>query len=400
MPSAADTLPLPGRRGLALFAAGFRPFFLGAGLYAVASVATWLAVMAGAVPWMPADPVAWHRHEMLYGFVAAAIAGFLLTAVPNWTGARGHGGPPLAALAALWLAGRVAMSPFLPVPPLAAALIDTAFLPALAALVLPSIVRAGNRRNYVFIGMLALLTVGCALFHAERLGLLAGAGDAGKRLALGIVLLMVALIGGRIVPSFTSSALRRDGSAVEIAQRPWLDRAALGLLVLLIPVGLLAPDSRLEGAVAAAAAGAHALRLSGWHGLRTLNQPILWVLHLGYAWVPAGLLLQAAWLLGGLEIGAAWAHAVTIGAFSTMILAVMSRASLGHTGRALVVARPVTAAYLLITLAALSRLAAPLLPDPQTAFALSGLCWTAAFVLYCIVYAPILLLARADGRPG
>ncbi|MFV3131584.1 NnrS family protein [Niveispirillum sp. KHB5.9] len=391
--------PPPAR--LALFAYGFRPFFLAAGLHAVAAVTSWLIVLrTGARPQGLGDPVAWHAHEMLFGFAAAAIAGFLLTAVPNWTGERGFAGGRLMALAGLWLAGRLALNPLAPLPAVPAAIIDLAFFPSLAALVLPSIIKARTKRNYVLVLLLGFLTVAGALYHLDRLNLLAGAWTHGKALGIGMVLLMVSLIGGRIVPSFTSSALRRIGRPVEIAPFGWVDRAALAGIVLMVVADMVQPDGILPGIAALVAAIAHGLRLSRWHGLKTLGQPILWVLHLAYAWIPVGLLLKAAWLLVGIGLGQAWTHAITAGAFATMILAVMSRAALGHTGRDIVAARPTVATYLLLTLAAGVRVAAPVLPDPMLAHAIAGTCWLAAFGLYLLVYAPILVLPRADGRPG
>jgi len=387
--------------GSTLFAQGLRPFFLGAGVHAVVVMAGWIAVLAtGAWPDHAGDMVAWHGHEMLFGFAAAAIAGFLLTAVPNWTGSRGYAGAGLAALFTLWLAGRLAVSPLLAVPPAPAALLDVAFFPAVAALVLPSIIQARNRRNYVFLGLLSLLTVGSAFYHLDRLGLVPGAWAWGQAVALHGVLFMVALIGGRIVPSFTSSTLRRQGRALEIKPGGRVDRLALGLLPLLAVLDLADPDGVATGVVALLAGLVHGLRLSRWHGVKTLGQPILWVLHLAYLWIPAGLLLKAAWVLVGAEVGMAWVHALTIGAFATMILAVMSRAALGHTGREIVAARPTVAAYLLVTGAALARVAAPLFPDMGTAYAVAGALWIAAFSLFTLVYAPILLRPRADGRPG
>lgn len=386
---------------LALFAYGFRPFFLAAGLHALVLVGLWLMVLlTGRWPDGLGDPAAWHGHEMLFGFVAAAIAGFLLTAVPNWTGERGYAGPRLAVLAGLWLAGRVALNPVAPLPALPAAIIDLSFFPALCAMVLPSIVRARNRRNYVLLLVLVVLTLASAGYHADRLDWLPGAWDRGRALAIDMVLLMVALIGGRIVPSFTSSALKRIGRMADMPGFGWPDRVALAALVLLALADQIQPDGPLPGLAALLAAIAHAVRLARWHGLKTLSLPILWVLHLAYAWIPVGLLLKAVWLLTGAPIGLGWIHALTAGAFATMILGVMTRAALGHTGREIVAARPIMAAYLLLTLAALARVVAPLLPDLRLAYGLAGAGWLGAFLLFVIVYAPILVTRRVDGRPG
>lgn len=391
--------PRPAR--LALFAYGFRPFFLAAGLQAVVGLTLWLMVLhTGRWPDGLGSPAAWHGHEMLFGFAGAAIAGFLLTAVPNWTGERGYAGGRLAALTGLWLAGRVALNPVAPLPALPGALIDVAFFPALCALILPSIIKARNRRNYVMVLLLAALTLANGLYHADRLDWLPGLWERGRMLGIDMVLLMVALIGGRIVPSFTLSALKRLGRTVEMPPFGRPDQVALGALGLLALADMAQPDGVLPGVAALLAGMAQAWRLSRWHGGKTLDQPILWVLHLAYAWIPVGLLLKAAWLLAGVDIGQGWIHAITAGAFATMILAVMSRAALGHTGRDIVAAKPTVAAYLLLTAAAAVRVLAPALPDLRLAYSIAGSLWLASFLLFIVVYAPILVMRRADGRPG
>ncbi len=396
-----EEIPRPTGTRLALFAYGFRPFFLAAGLHAIIMLGLWLMVLhTGRWPTQLGNPAAWHGHEMLFGFAAAAIAGFLLTAVPNWTGERGYAGRRLMALTGLWLAGRLALNPIAPLPALPGAIIDLAFFPALCAMVLPSIIKARNRRNYVMVLLLALLTAASALYHADRLDWLPGIWTRGRTLGIDMVLLMVALISGRIVPSFTVSALKRVGRKVAVAPFGWPDRLALGSVALLALADMVQPDGLLPGLAALLAGIAHAWRLSRWQGLKTLDQPILWVLHLAYVWIPAGLLLKAAWLLAGADIGQGWIHAITAGAFATMIVAVMSRAALGHTGRDIVAARPTVAAYLLLTGGALVRVLAPLLPDLRLAYSIAGSFWLAAFLLFVFVYAPILVMRRADGRPG
>ena len=391
----------PARR-VALFDYGFRPFFLLSGLQAVLALAVWLAILLYGLPvagsW---DTVQWHMHEMLFGFVAAAVGGFLLTAVPNWTGGRGYAGRPLVLLTSVWLLGRVAVNPIFPFPPLLAAAADLAFFPALAATLLPSLVRSGNRRNYPFPAMLGGLFLANLLCHLDGNLAEAGTWRAGILLAVDMVLLMVVMIGGRIVPSFTSSAMKRVGRPVEIAPRPWLERAALATLLAMAVADQATPDGALAGITAAAAAAVTLARLAGWHGWRTLSQPILAILHVGYAWVPVGLALKAAWLLAGAGFAAHWMHAFTLGAFATMILAVMSRASLGHTGRDVVASWPTAAAYVLLTAAALARVfLAGFGAAYHPALMIAGLGWIGAFGLFVLVYAPILVRPRADGRPG
>jgi uncharacterized protein involved in response to NO len=381
---------------------GFRPFFLGAGLAAALLIPWWAGSYALGLPlgtsW---PPTLWHGHEMLFGFIGAAIAGFLLTAVPGWTGSRGFAGWPLALTAGLWLLGRIAIasSVLWPLPVVAA--LDLAFLPALAALVLPPLVRARNRNTPLLVVLAALWTSNAAFYwglarHDTGLSLHA------LIVGIDIILVLVTVIGGRLVPAFTTTALKQQRSGAAVRAWPGMTAVAVGAMVAVVIVDVVRPDGSLAGAVAIAAAAAHAVRLAQWQTLRTLRRPIVWVLHLAYAWLPVGLALKALAILSGAAPAAFWLHALTIGAAATMILAVMTRASLGHTGRPLVVDPVITLAYLLLTGAALVRVfgfAVLDLPYPDIVL-LAGLLWTAAFVLFTWTYAPMLLAPRADGKPG
>lgn len=395
----------PAKAPPVLFAYGFRPFFLLAGLSAAALVPVWGGVatgmfgLGGSVP-----PSGWHAHEMLFGFAVAAIAGFLLTAIPSWTGSAAVKGRPLMVLVALYLAGRVASLPVLADSGLAAlaALADLAFLPAVGALVAGPLIKAGKLRNTAFLLLLALLTAANALFRLEWMGVTQGTAALGIALAIGIVLQMVAVVAGRIVPSFTQNALRQTEPTLVITPLPHLERAVLVLTALLIPADLLVPGSVATGLLALAAAVAHGVRLSRWKGLLTLSQPVLWILHAGYAWIVVALTLKGLEFAAGLPLGGAWLHALTAGGFTTMILAVMTRAALGHTGRAIAVARLTVAAYVLVQFAAVARTLLPMLPNGAwmpTVHAAAAL-WTVGVLLYVWVYGPILTGPRADGRPG
>jgi uncharacterized protein involved in response to NO len=396
--SGAESQERGRRRRLALLDYGFRPFFLLAGIHAVLALPAWMTFLHGG-GWagIPVPAIAWHGHEMIFGFVMAAVAGFLLTAVPSWTGCRGFAGVPLLILVLIWLAGRVALTVPLGLPPWLVAAVDLAFPVALAVAVLPSLVRSGNRRNLVFIGFLALLFVANLRFHLSG-----GTSTATLSLAVNTILVMVTLVGGRIVPAFTSGRLKQRGLDVRIPGHRLVDGGAIAATAAVLVVDTFAPAGTAAGATAAAAAILLALRLARWQGHRTLGEPILWVLHLAYAWLPVALALKAAWLLGGYVPAAAWLHALTAGAFATMILAVMSRAALGHTGRPLVTPPSVVVAYLLLTGAALSRVFGPaLLPSLWTvSIAAAAALWTAAFLLFVVAYGPILCRPRADGRPG
>lgn len=386
----------------ALFDYGFRPFFLLCGLYALVIVPLWLFRFAHAsVPFGTLPGVYWHAHEMLFGFIGAAIAGFLLTSVPSWTGSPGFAGRPLVLMVALWLAGRVAMALTDAMPFWVAALVELSFLPALLSLIAPPILRARNR-NLPILGVVTVLwLIEAAFMRALQKGdLMLAAGAA--RVAMDLVLMLVVVIGGRIVPAFTGNALRRLNTGVTPVSRGWLEVVAIGSVAAIVICDLLFPDTRAAGVLAAIAATAHAARLAGWRSFRIRGEPILWVLHVAYAWIPIALALKAAWLLGDAGFAAKWQHALTFGAFSTMILAVMTRASLGHTGRPLVVGRAIAVAYAVLTLGALLRVFGGAWTPGYYLITLSaaGLCWSAAFAIFVWVYGPILMSPRIDGRQG
>ena len=386
----------------ALFGYGFRPFFLGAGLLAVLIIPWWAGSLAWGVPLGTAWPASlWHGHEMLFGFIAAPIAGFLLTAVPSWTGERGFAGWPLATLSGLWVFGRLLVATAALWPLALVAAVDLLFLPALAVLVLPPLLRARNRNTPLLVVLAALWSTNVAFYFG-----LAGGDTTLARHALligiDIVLLLVTVIGGRIVPAFTSAALKQRGITASPRVSPLLTPLAVGAMLAVIASDLFALGSPTAGVIAFAAAAIQAVRLAQWCGWRTLRMPIVWVLHVAYLWLPLGLALKGLALLGGVASAAFYLHALTIGAAATMILAVMTRASLGHTGRPLIVTRPTVCAYGLLTAATAVRVFGPAsttLPYRLDILIAASL-WTAAFGLFLFVYAPILLAPRADGKPG
>lgn len=392
----------------AFFSYGFRPFFLGAAVWAALAMAlwlTWIAIHAagGALTWMTISdaPHVWHAHEMVYGFAAAAVAGFLLTAVPNWTGALPLSGRPLAVLFALWLAGRMAMtvSGLLSYPLVAAA--DIAFLPVLGGFAARQLMVKPQRKNMVFLAMIAVMAVANVAYHLIAAGLVAADPLAPVRVALLTLVMMVVVIGGRIVPSFTHNWLHLQAVPGPMPRR----NARLDLLSVASVAGLvLASVPPLAdvwlGVVALVAGLANAARLAGWRGLATWRSPIVLVLHVGYAWIVVGLLLLAAAKLGGPISTASAMHALGTGGVGTMILAVMSRASLGHTGRPLVVHRTIAWAYGLVSLAALLRAFGPLLfPEAYNGLMLgAGIAWLAAFAVFALVYLPALTSPRVHQR--
>ncbi len=377
--------------GPAILRQGFRLFFLAAGVWAAGVVAFWLAIIAGEVMLPSAfDPITWHAHEMLFGYLAAVIAGFLLTAIPNWTGRLPVGGWRLGVLFALWCAGRVAVGFSELTGPVVAAAADLAFLAALAAVVLREIAAKGNRRNLPIAGLIVVLAGSNLLVHLEALGLTA-TGSLGLRLGLADVAFLIALVGGRVVPSFTRNWLAKRGAPV--LPRPFggLDRLALGSMALAGLSWALAPGASATGGLAILAAVLNGARLGGWCGHRTLGEPLVWILHLGYAWLVAGFaLIGVAVFLPGLSQTAAL-HALTVGAMGTMTLAVMTRATLGHSGQSLRAGPGTAMIYGLVSAAALLRILAPFAPnDATTLLGLSGLCWIGAFGLFVVLYGPLL----------
>ncbi len=384
---------------IALFDYGFRPFFLLAGLYAALLAPWWLHRYvdgaSGALPGMY-----WHAHEMLFGFVAAAIAGFLLTAVPSWTGSRGFAGAPLILLTASWLLGRVAMSELIALPFWLRAGFELSFFPVLVALLAPALLRAHNR-NTPFLGILGALWLLDAAYlvalHRSDAALAART----LTVTIDLIAVLVTVIGGRIVPSFTGNALRQTGQTAQIVSRRQIDIAVISLMIAIAIADLLGVRATISGALAAIVAVLHAIRLAGWRGWRAPSLPIVWVLHIAYAWLPIAFAMKAAWLLLGAQWAMKWQHALTMGVFATMILAVMTRASLGHTGRPIQATRGVAFAYGVLTLGVALRLAAAFSPQYYLTFVIAaGACWTLSFLLFIAVYGPILLMPRLDGRSG
>jgi uncharacterized protein involved in response to NO len=388
--------------GMVLFARGFRPFFLLAGAHAVVFMLIWIALLDG---WGPAHgsvrSSVWHAHEMIFGFCAAAIAGFLLTSVPVWTGTVAVTGLRLGALVVLWLAGRVAML-IADRAPISSAIVDFTFLPALAVAIGPAIYRAGTPRNFGFPLVLLALACANALVLAEGLGLGPGTAAIGLRAGVDLVALLVVVIGGRIVPSFTTNALRRAGVGYGAQAPVWAERAAVPSFLLFAAADVVLPASPWSGVTAALSATVLAARMTGWRTFRVLRDPLLGSLHLGHAWIVIGLASLAA---SDLDLG--WprslaVHALTAGGFGTMILAVMTRVALGHTGRPLVAPLSARVAYVLVTGAALLRTAgvAAMPTADFLVLTVAGAFWSGAFAVFLGGYAQVLMRPRVDGKPG
>ena len=381
--------------GHAVFSQGFRPFFLLAGIWAIVALALSFGMFQGWIALPTAFGVVdWHYHEMLFGYVAAAIAGFLLTAIPNWTGRLPLQGAPLIGLVLLWIAGRVAVMGSDWIGAGAAAVIDLGFLVVLGGVTVREIVSGRNWHNLPPVLAIALFLVCNALTHAAVLGLVDADGVV-RRGGIAVVVMLIALIGGRIIPSFTRNWLvKRKAEALPVSFNSF-DRVALGTTLLALGYWVVTPDDNIAATLAALAAVANLVRLMRWRGFATLPEPLLWVLHLGYFWIPVGLSLLAAsqWWPSISSNGAL--HALTTGAFGTMTLAVMSRATLGHTGRALTAGPGLTVAFVLVTCAALARVLASLFDAaylPLLTIATAS--WIAASLCYLMVCGPMFFAGR------
>jgi uncharacterized protein involved in response to NO len=385
------------RPALAIAAKGFRPLFLLAAAFASAIVPLWLLVLGGLAQPTYLPPAVWHAHEMVFGFAVAVMAGFLLTAAGNWTKRETLVRAPLLALAALWVAGRVAVSFGGALPRGLPAVVDLAFLPVLTIVLLRPL--AGTRNVHVFI----IPPVHTALFaanvvvHLEALGILgAGAARHACLVAVDIVVFVILAIAGRVFPMFT-----RNATGVEtVRSNRRLDTLTLAAMLWLVALDALSLESP-AAAVTAGAVGVLAMaRAWHWRTYRVARHPLLWILHLGYAWLPLGMLLRAVAFFYPAVPGSLATHTLTVGAIGSLTLGMMARVALGHTGRPLVVSRAVAGAFVAMTLAACVRVLGPLLlPGAYfTTLVVTGALWTAAFLVYLVVYAPILSRPRADGR--
>ena len=367
---------------------GFRPFFLSAALWALLGMALWVPMLRGLFSLPSAfDPVSWHAHEALFGYLGAVLAGFLLTAVPNWTDRRPLAGWPLLGLLALWVLGRFAIAVSEYLAPWAVAAIDVSCLVVLGFYVLREIVIGRNWRNLVVIALIGVLVAGNALFHWEAAEGVYAASGYGLRTGLAAAVVMISLIGGRIVPAFTRNWLAARGSEALPAEFGRLDKLSLAFTLVALVVWVAFPEDLATGYLLLAAGVAQAGRLARWRGADTASEPLVWILHLGYAFVPLGMLAMGAIVLWPDWLPPASAqHLWTAGAIGTMTLAVMTRATLGHTGRELTAGAGTAAVYLSVVASVLARLAGGAIPDWSMPL------WTLSAVLWCCGYAGFVLL--------
>jgi uncharacterized protein involved in response to NO len=396
-PRPSGGIPRLRPQSIALLSYGFRLFFLAAGLWALIAMVLWIGLLSGL--WNFADrygAIAWHAHEFLFGYIGAVMTGFLLTAIPNWTGHLPLQGRPLLALFALWLAGRAAMLATDAIGIGPAAVVDSAYLIILTFVISREIITGSNWRNLRVAVLVALTALANIVFQSEVL--IDHAPAYGLRLAIAAIVLLIIVIGGRITPGFTSNWLARQGTDTRPAPLSRFDIGSIAIAAVALVAWIAAPDWYGTAALLLLMTLVQAARLSRWAGERTWREPILLVLHIGYAFVPLGALMLALSILWPQFMTASAAlHGWTTGAMGIMTLAVMTRATLGHTGRDVVTLPSTIVIYVAIAGAALARLAAPLLPQLYYELLLAaGAAWLLAFGLFILVYGPMLAGPRVE----
>lgn len=379
-----------------LFQLGFRPFFLLAAIASIVLIGYWLLLWPGIITahaYYP--PHLWHPHEMLFGYTVAVISGFILTAVTNWTGMDTARGGLLLALCLLWLCGRIlALLPFIPDGLIA--LIDMAFLPMLAISLIKPLWQSENKVNRVFILILFSMALANGLMHAETLGY-TNTASLGITLMLDLVILLILMVSGRVLPFFTNMGV----PGTTAVQRPWVERSSVLLMIALTIMHPFIDGGWPIALLAFALCIVQLVRVSGWYNHGIWNKPVLWVLFTGYGWIVAGFALTGLAALNLFPANLA-THALTIGVIGVFTLGMMARVSLGHTGRAMQTAAPINIAFVLMNLATFIRVFAPVLLPLNTDLwiQLSGGLWLAAFILFTIIYTPILMQPRIDSKPG
>ena len=382
-------------QGWPLLRLGFRPFYLGTALLACLAVPLWIAIFLGRiqVP-LPMSPLLWHAHEMLFGFAAGVVVGFLLTAVKAWTGLETARGPLLGALALLWLAARLAS---LVAPYAVYATLDMLLLPAVAAVLLRVLIKAGNKRNIPLICLLLLMAAANLVFHLSVLGIVAVPAVSALYAELALILMVVSMITGRVVPMFTRNVT--PGLVINMPRK--FELSLLAVTAVALALWVFAAPAPVVLVASLAAGVMHAVRLWKWHPQVTFKRPILWILHASYAWLPLGFVLlalaQLGWVVPSLAV-----HAFAVGVIGGLIIGMVTRTARGHTGRPLQPSRGEVVAYALVMLAAVLRVLVPAVQPAWYAYALEGAAclWAIAFAIYLVIYTPWLMRTRLDGKDG
>ncbi len=389
------------KQKFSIFSCGFRPFFFVAGLYAILPLLVWILYLNEII-----DPdismVSWHAHEMLFGFVAAAINGFLLTAVPKWTNTPSAKGNQLKLIFSLWIIGRIVfwLILFSDHPIFKLMLFLDLLLPIYQINRLGRLfIKANSKRNFIIVAILTILTIANLLVILDINNFTSGTAKIGFILAANTLLMMIAIIAGRVTPNFTRGYLQGKNIPCTIRSFRFIEISSIALLAAIIIADLIAPHSLFSSIVALLAFSVHLIRFSFWQSTKTLDNPILWVLHLGYIWFLATLFLKGSEYFFDLPYSL-YLHALTVGTLGTFIIGIMSRASLGHTGRALQAKLIIVTAYILITLAAITRIITPFnYFDYNLGVNISSLFWVSAFTFFLWIYTPIFFRPRADGKP-
>jgi uncharacterized protein involved in response to NO len=376
-----------------LFSIGFRPFFIAAGWFSAVWIVIWVFYLLKGMPSLGGlHPILWHGHEMLFGFGAAVIAGFLLTAAQNWTGLQTSTPASLAGLFLLWLAARLGFLFHGVVPLWLTSVVDLAFVPLLAWMLARVLFAARNRNNYILLPVLAAFALLNLAIHLELHGLFHGAGMSALQGTVYLVAALLVFMGGRVIPYFTSRRL----PSLRVVQWPWLDWTTVAVTLAVVPAFLWLGKNAALAPLLLAAAVLNLVRLLAWRPWGTLRVPLLWVLHVSYLWLPAGFALQGAHLLGGPVPWSSGVHALMVGALGGLTIGMMARVSLGHTGRPLEAHPVIALSFALVALAAIARLSMTLFPVAGWLLIATAVLWSAAFAIFAVYYTPILLAPRTD----
>ncbi|MBF0382084.1 MAG: NnrS family protein [Magnetococcales bacterium] len=383
-----------------ILAMGFRPLFLLAGLWSVLSIAIWLSFLTGNLDWeLFIAPTWWHGHEMLFGFVGAAAAGFMLTAAPIWSKSPPLSGKPLLNIVVAWIVGRLAiwLSPF--IPPLLVAILDLGFWFLFLRASAPTLWNTGNPVHRIFPTLLALVMVGNVLVHLESVGWTDDTAQRGIYLGIDAIIFFLVVVGGHIMPMFTRETLNKEGADLQFPLYPSLEIAGAVTMTGVLVGNLIDYQHPVTGIMFIVAAVVQLVRFSNWHIFKTFSDPMLWSLHGGFSWLILGLFLSGLARLTDLLAISTALHALTVGAMGFFTLGIMSRISLIHTGHPVVANRRMTMAFFVIFLAATIRIL-PELPLPVDGWLVAGLLWMAAFATFIHVFYKKLLNPRIDGEPG
>jgi uncharacterized protein involved in response to NO len=378
---------------------GFRPFFLLGSLSSAIFLLLWIGLFAGYIDFDTFfPPIFWHAHEMVYGFVIAIVSGFILTASAKWTGIRGLHGNKLILLVAVWILGRLAIVSGGVLPPLVISAIDLIYLPLLILFLSPYLLRPEQKRNMIFILLLSLLFVGNLLMHLDQLGLVEGLGRSGLYLGVNCIIVMLILIGGRIIPMFTRNAIPEANMKLW----PLVEIFSIVSALFYVLSSFVFDIHKITGSLALVAAISNSIRLYGWQPWKTYKKPILWILHIGYLWLVLGFYAVALSYLWSLMTPSTAIHFLTVGSIGSLVLGMISRVSLGHTGRPLEVRKWVVFAYWLMVMTALFRILMPLVLPQQYIFAINhaAYSWALAYLVFFACYWKILTKPRVDGQPG